>query len=192
MGIDVTLLSKPVKILSLYFFLFSIIIGGTTAITSCNSNNYGQADSSTSYQLMAYILGDHKITVKPSDANHLTHINYAFANVKPDGKVVLEQEYDSTNLARLTALKDYNPDLQILLSIGGWAWSDNFSDAALTDESRIRFAKTAVKIMIKYRLDGLDIDWEYPGQEGQDNVYRPEDKKNFTLLLKTVRRHLNQ
>lgn len=187
----VAFLSKQIKISSLCFIVFTII-SGVTAVTSCTSNNARKANSSTSYQLMAYILGDHKITTKSSDATHLTHINYAFANVKSNGKVVLEQKYDSTNLARLTSLKKYNPNLRILLSIGGWVWSDHFSDAALTKESRNRFARSAVKLLNKYQFDGLDIDWEYPGQEGQDNVFRPEDKHNFTLLLKTVRRHLDQ
>ncbi len=187
-----TFLSKPTQRLSFYFLLLTIIASVISAVLSCSSDINEQAANSNSYQLMGYVLGDHKITVKPSDANHLTHINYAFANVKPDGSVVLEQKYDSTNIARLTALRDYNSDLKILLSIGGWAWSDHFSDAALTEESRNRFAQSAVRLMKKYRLDGLDIDWEYPGQEGQDNVYRPEDKKNFTLLLKAVRHHLDQ
>jgi chitinase len=187
-----TFLFKPTKTLSFYFLLLTVITGGLSAVISCSSDRPEQPNNSNSYQLIGYILGDHKITVKPSDANHLTHINYAFANVKSDGSVVLEQKYDSTNLARLRALKDYNSDLKILLSIGGWAWSDHFSNAALTEESRNHFAQSAVRLMKKYRLDGLDIDWEYPGQEGQDNVYRPEDKKNFTLLLKTVRNYLDQ
>jgi chitinase len=186
-------LSGPIKTPNVYFFLFTItVIAGITAVTSCTSKHASKTDSSAPYQLIGYILGDQKMTVEPSDATYLTHINYAFANVKSNGKVVLEQEYDSTNLARLTALKDRNPNMKILLSIGGWSWSDHFSDAAFTEESRIRFAQSAFRLMTKYHLDGLDIDWEYPGQEGQDNVYRPADKKNFTLLLKTVRGYLDQ
>lgn len=169
--------------------IFIIITGSLTAVSSCTSKS---SEKSASYQLMGYLLGNHEISVTPSDATSLTHINYAFANVTADGKVVLQQEHDSTNLARLTALRDYNPDLKILLSVGGWAWSDHFSDAALTKESRTRFARSAVDLVAKHRLDGLDIDWEYPGQVGQDNTYRPVDKKHFTLLLKKVRTHLDQ
>jgi len=35
------------------------------------------------------------------------------------------------------------------------------------------------------------LNWEYPGQLGEDNVYRAEDKKNFTLLLAAVRKKLD-
>jgi chitinase len=147
-------------------------------------------ETSPEHTRIGYVHGT--VDVSAEDARRLTHINYAFANVTEEGRVVLEQERDSLNLARLRDLKSANPDLKIVLSIGGWAWSDYFSDAASTDSSRARFARTAVDLLAKHDLDGLDLDWEYPGQPGQDNVYRPEDKENFTRLLRTVRRHLEK
>jgi chitinase len=170
-----------------------LIATGILIFTHCTTpDKTTDSDKASANRLIGYVLGDQNLSVKQTDANLLTHINYAFANVTENGDVVLEHTYDSTNIARLTALRNHNPDLKILLSIGGWVWSDYFSNAALTEESRIRFARTAVGLMTKYRLDGLDIDWEYPGQPGEDNIYRPEDKKNFTLLLKTVREHLDR
>ncbi len=150
----------------------------------------GASEAPPEYKRIGYVHGT--VDVTPDEARQLTHVNYAFANVTEDGRVVLEQKQDSVNLAKLRALKSANPDLKILLAVGGWAWSDYFSNAALTDSSRARFARTAVNLLQKHNLDGLDIDWEYPGQPEQDNVYRPEDKKNFTLLLHTVRRHLDE
>lgn len=150
----------------------------------------GGSEVSPEYKRIGYVHGT--VDVSSEEARQLTHINYAFANVTEDGRVVLEREADSVNLARLRALKSENPDLEILLSIGGWVWSDYFSDAALTDSSRAQFARTAVDLLDKHNLDGLDLDWEYPGQPGEDNVYRTEDKKNFTRLLKTVRSSLDE
>lgn len=143
------------------------------------------------YRIIGYVHGPRGVTVQPQDAMRLTHINYAFANIR-DGAVVLDYESDPANLAQLVALKAYNPDLKILLSVGGWSWSDHFSDAALTPASRETFARTAVALMVEHNLDGLDIDWEYPGQPGEGNVYRPEDKENFTRLLQTLRAHLDR
>lgn len=125
------------------------------------------------------------------DAKKITHINYAFVNIK-DNKAWLENEAtDSVNFRQLNLLKRTNPDLKILISIGGWAWSDKFSDAVLTDATRKLFAKTSVDIVRQYKLDGVDIDWEYPGLPGEDNVYRPEDKQNYTLMFKALREELN-
>jgi chitinase len=84
-------------------------------------------------------------------------------------------------------LKQENPSLTVLVSVGGWLWSGNFSDMALTKESRKLFIDSVVEFVDRNRLDGLDIDWEYPGQVGAGNHFRPEDKQNYTLLLKELR-----
>jgi len=126
------------------------------------------------------------------DARKLTHINYAFVNVKDSMAWLTNMETDTINFRRLNLLKEDNPDLKILISIGGWSWSENFSDAVLKESSREKFARTSVEIVEKYDLDGVDIDWEYPGQKGQDNVFRPEDKQNYTLMFKAIREKLDE
>jgi chitinase len=101
-------------------------------------------------------------------------------------------ETDTINFRILNKLKDINPDLKILISIGGWSWSGNFSDAVLTHSSRKKFAKTSVDIVADHDLDGVDIDWEYPNQRGDNNVYRPEDKQNYTLMFEEIRKELDK
>lgn len=125
-------------------------------------------------------------------AEKLTHINYAFVDIKNNRAWLHNLQTDSTNFRNLNALKLRNPDLKILISIGGWTWSENFSDAVLTDTSRAAFAASAVEIVRQYQLDGIDIDWEYPGMKGEDNVFRPEDKENFTLMFKALREQLTE
>ncbi|SHK46601.1 glycoside hydrolase family 18 protein [Rhodothermus profundi] len=138
------------------------------------------------YRVVGYLYGPRMDSLAVLDLSGLTHVNYAFANVRPDGRVVLETAADSVRLRRLTELRGSDGP-QILLSIGGWAWSDYFSDAALTPASRRRFAASAGSLLVGFGLDGLDIDWEYPGQPGEGNVYRAADRENFTRLLATVR-----
>ena len=67
----------------------------------------------------------------------------------------------------------------------------NFSDAVLTDTSNRNFAQSSVDIVAKHDLDGVDIDWEYPGMIGDSNVFRPEDKQNYTILFKNLREQLD-
>lgn len=149
------------------------------------------------HNVVGYVAGYRNFDFSKIDAKKLTHINYAFANVI-NGKV----QFDTTNIDNtslktsdlkvLQALKKTNPDLKILVSVGGWTWSGNFSEVALTEKSRKIFAKSCADFIKKYTLDGIDIDWEYPNQSGAGNTHRPEDKTNFTLLLKEVRRALNE
>jgi chitinase len=128
--------------------------------------------------------------IESIDATKLTHIIYAFAKVRGDDNVVFEQPDVPATLERLRDLRRVNPNLKVILSIGGWG-AEWFSDAALSDASRCRFATSAVALMMQNGLDGLDIDWEYPGQRGAGNRFRAEDKRNFTLLLKAVRDELD-
>jgi chitinase len=142
--------------------------------------------------VVGYVFPQNKL-IQPGEiaAKKLTRINYAFANLQ-GGRIVNGFADDEKNLASLVALKQENPSLTVLVSVGGWLWSGNFSDMALSKKSRNTFIESAVEFVDHYRLDGLDIDWEYPGQRGAGNRFRPEDKQNYTLLLKELRARFNQ
>lgn len=111
----------------------------------------------------------------------------------------------SGNLNQLAELKKKNPKLRVLISLGGWSGSAYFSDAALTDASRKKLVSSCVDLWIKGNLpglttgvaagifDGVDLDWEWPGSDGNTgNVIRPEDKQNFTLLAAEFRAQLDK
>jgi chitinase len=121
----------------------------------------------------------------------MTRINYAFANIA-EGRIVPGAPADEENFKQLIALKRGNPALTVLVSVGGWTWSGNFSDAVLTAQSRTVFVNSAVDFLRRYELDGLDIDWEYPGMKGAGNRFRQEDGHNFTLALKQLRKAFNR
>jgi chitinase len=120
------------------------------------------------------------------DARKLTRINYAFADIK-GGRMVVSGPADAPNFAYLTGLKSANPALTVLVSVGGWLGSANFSDMALTADSRRVFEDSVIRFLTQYDLDGLDIDWEYPGLPGAGNPFRAKDKQNFTSLVKELR-----
>ncbi len=124
-------------------------------------------------------------------AEKITHLNYAFVDIRDNRAWLHREATDTVNLQNLQKLKQKNPALKIILSIGGWAWSHNFSDAALSDTSRYAFAQSAAALVQRFNADGIDIDWEYPGLAGAGNIYREADKENFTLMLKALREQLD-
>ncbi len=96
------------------------------------------------------------------------------------------------NYGQLINLKQANTNLKTIISVGGWTWSNRFSDVAATAATREVFANSAVDFLRKYQFDGIDLDWEYPVSGGLDgNSYRPADKQNHVLLLQAVRAKLN-
>jgi chitinase len=126
--------------------------------------------------------------LQPGEVNptKLTRINYAFSNIE-GGRMVLGGPADAQNLATLAAMRNVNPGLTVLVSVGGWLWSTNFSDMVLTAQSRRVFEDSVMEFLTQYDLDGLDIDWEYPGMPGAGHPFRPQDKQNFTALVKELR-----
>lgn len=142
--------------------------------------------------IVAYVFPQN-VVLQPGDiaARKLTRINFAFALIR-NGKISAEGPADTANLATLAGLKRDNPSLTVLVSVGGWLGSGGFSDMSLTPESRSVFIQSALVFIEKYQLDGLDIDWEYPGMIGAGNKFRPEDKQNYTLVLAELRKQFDQ
>lgn len=124
------------------------------------------------------------------DPTLLTQINYAFGHVNDtfDGVRI-------DNLPRLkdmVALKEQNPRLKVVLSIGGWG-SGNFSEMASVGRNRRSFCKDCARLCRELGLDGIDIDWEYPGDgEGAHISWSLNDKGNYTLLMRDLRRALGK
>lgn len=143
--------------------------------------------------IIGYVASWKGVDPEKIPAEKLTHLNYAFANVEngvvTSGKGLAER--DSLNFILLQQLKKRNPDLKILVSIGGWTWSKGFSDAVLTEESREKLTRSGIDFLIKHQLDGLDFDWEYPSWPGDNNPVRQEDRENFVAMLKSFREALD-
>jgi len=169
------------------FCLFLILFGLVISFFSCRKQVIPEPEESY-YHLVGYVAGWNNNPLSSIPAQKLTHINYAFLNLQ-DGKVVSSMENDSVNLVDLVNLKTINPSLKVLVSIGGATWSGDFSDAALTDSSRAVFSNSIINFIKQYKLDGVDIDWEFPGI---GDFSRSEDKENFTFLLQEIRFGLNQ
>ncbi|MFF4274336.1 glycoside hydrolase family 18 protein [Streptomyces sp. NPDC001536] len=159
--------------------------GNVNAAGECFTGNVpGEADAWADY-------------VRPLDAENSV-----------DGVADTDQQALAGNFNQLRELKAKHPDLKVLISLGGWSWSTHFSDAALTPASRKKFVASCIDLYIKGNLpvdgarggpgsaaglfDGVDLDWEWPGSPGDtDTVYRPEDKKNFTALVREFRTQLD-
>ncbi|KAK7397621.1 Chitinase 4 [Neonectria punicea] len=157
-----------------------------------------QTEDSKGTRMGVYARGYQPQNLRATD---LTQVLYAFLNLKADGEVHsgdtyadLEKHYpaDSWDEAGVNAygcvkqlylLKKQHRSLKVILSIGGWTWSNNFPSAAATVENRERFAKSAVKLMGDWGFDGVDVDWEYPADETESS--------NFILLLQAVREGLD-
>lgn len=118
-----------------------------------------------------------------------THLLYAFAAAHPDNAtlapiVTLKAASEREELQRyvdFNSLKRANPQLRTMLSVGGSIQANkDFVQVVSTADGRRKFAVNTVEYLRTWGFDGLDIDWEYPGDP-------PDTKRNFTLLLQELR-----
>ncbi|MBR7838576.1 glycoside hydrolase family 18 protein [Actinospica durhamensis] len=163
-----------------------------------------------------------KNLVSDGAASRLTEINYAFSSVSAAGLCTSGDSWadyqrpfsaseavngvadTSTqalagNFNQLKELKAEYPNLKIVMSIGGWSWSNQFSALASTAAGRQAFVNSCVDQYLNGNIpglapgaakgifDGLDIDWEYPNEPGNGNPYGPQDTADFTALMQTFR-----
>lgn len=138
------------------------------------------------YIVAGYVADSNLNDMTQEDIKKLTHLNVAFGHVLND-KIRTDH---MKNMGHLHEIKRVNPELNLLLSVGGWS-AGGFSEAAATEEGRTSMADSAVRALTDHPFDGIDLDWEYPcyGEAGIHSS--PDDKKNFTLLLKTMREALD-
>jgi chitinase len=115
----------------------------------------------------------------------LTHINYAFGRIDPNTFGITGF---SSNILSDVANYAHKNNVKILLSIGGWSGSEFFTKMTSSIVNMKAFVQSVVETVNYYELDGIDIDWEYPGREGYNN--NPDlanDTPNYLILLKKLR-----
>lgn len=122
------------------------------------------------------------------DANKMTHIIFCFGRL--NGNLFsVRSARDTVTIQKMVSMKSINPNLKVLLSLGGWGGCKTCSDVFATKQGRKDFVRSIKEFYDYFKVDGLDLDWEYPGIAGYPgHKFSPADKKNFTLLVKELRK----
>ena len=160
----------------------TLFLAGLAAAVLCWSactDNSGAPESEDTV-IGAYVAG---IGADLPDTRLVTHINFAFASVNETFDGI---DFNSDALRQIAGLKKHCPRLKVLLSIGGWT-SGRFSEMAADSLRRLSFARDCAQAVKEFRLDGIDMDWEYPTSSAAGISSSPDDTENFTLLMRDLR-----
>lgn len=151
-------------------------------------NTYAQQPAKRLNVIAYYSAGPEQVDNLP--AEKLSHIIFSFCHLTGN-KLTVDSRRDSTTITKLVNLKKRNPKLKVILSLGGWSGCPSCSDVFSTEAGRKEFAQSVLQLNQKYKSDGIDLDWEYPTIEGfPGHKYTPEDKPNFTALVRELRKVL--
>lgn len=170
-----------------FFWALPLVI----ILTSLLSRVSAQTNSSgNSLAVIAYCHG------APDDLDSypiekLTHIIYSFLHL--NGNELVAGVHDSLAITKLTGLKERNPGLKVILSLGGWGGCPTCSQVFSTEKGRKDFSISVKNLLEKFKADGLDLDWEYPAMESIPGfAYSAADKQNFTLLIRSLRQTIGE
>ncbi|KAL2186046.1 glycoside hydrolase family 18 protein [Thermothelomyces heterothallicus CBS 203.75] len=139
---------------------------------------------------LMYFTGQHPVAPPVEELRHVTHVAVAF--MSPG----LFNEPGRTEWPLFTTVDDvrakFPEKTKVLVAIGGWGDTIGFSVAALNDETRKTFAENVASMVAATGADGVDIDWEYPGGNGEDYKKVPNSAKAweigaYPLLLAELR-----
>ncbi|KAJ2777314.1 hypothetical protein H4R18_005215 [Coemansia javaensis] len=124
-----------------------------------------------------------------ADLSRYTHVTIAFAVPDEAGRLSMD--------SRDAVLHEWVPRLsgagaKVLVSAGGWAGSKHLSPIMKDAAKRAQMIDDMVAWMRDYSLDGWDVDFEYPGRQGNTcHPFDPADTANFLEFLRTLRRRLD-
>ncbi|GAA5836181.1 hypothetical protein JCM11251_007389 [Rhodosporidiobolus azoricus] len=116
-----------------------------------------------------------------------THLDYFVMTTTPDPAVISTAGISDAQIVDFVT-RAHAAGITTSYTVGGWTGSRYFSSHVATAAGRTTFARALVAVMTTYGFDGIDIDWEYPGVQGEgDNIVSPNDLSNFILFLQTLR-----
>ena len=135
------------------------------------------------------------------------HLMYAYAHFDSNYSLILTDANDTNFIKDITAYKLNNPNLKLLLSVGGHNFpSANFSDMASSQANRAAFIGSVKDFLQSKSFDGLDISWQYPCSYSRTIYIKescekvtlkhdqggtcPGDENNLLLLVKELRKAL--
>ncbi|KAM4625232.1 chitinase, acidic.1 [Polymixia lowei] len=124
-----------------------------------------------------------KFTSENIDPFLCTHVVYGLATINSFNQITPIEWNDKEQYETLNGLKNINPALKTLLSVGGTANGlSPFIAMVAKPETRLMFIKSAISFLRAHDFDGLNLAWEFPAQNGSPS----EDRERFTALVKEL------
>ncbi|MEP6948066.1 MAG: glycosyl hydrolase family 18 protein [Ginsengibacter sp.] len=156
-----------------------------TVVTAAAQKNTRAKD----FAVIAYYAG-RTTMIDSFEVEKLTHLIFSFCHLKGD-IISVNSARDSATILRMVALKKRNPQLKIIVSLGGWGGCQSCSSVFSTRHGRRIFARSVKQLGKYFGTDGIDMDWEYPVISGfPGHTYSLADKPNFTALILQLRKKL--
>ena len=113
------------------------------------------AQTKSSFRIVGYYCGT-TIPVDSFETEKLTHLIFCFGQLNGN-QFSIHSAADSATIKRMVELKSKNPDMKVMLSLGGWGGCATCSDVFGTEEGRKEFAQSVKKVSEYFKITGRRI-----------------------------------
>ena len=118
----------------------------------------------------------------------VTHLILFSLEVQPTGRLSAHDRLPRSELLSEARLATRAAGTKLLVCIGGNGRSAGFSAAVAKKERRANFVKGLMALVDVYELDGVDLNWEYPGYSfGSGYASDEAVRRDYAGLAKLVK-----
>lgn len=167
---------------------------GDPCLSNCGYATLPTCDGSQNTRKVGYYAGwaanrtCDPVKVSQLDLSDLTHVIYAFAGINEDNTIGFADSSDGDRLKELVTKAAGK--VKVSVAVGGWTFSegstkDRFSIMIGSSANRATFISSVKSFISSYKIDGIDIDFEYPA--AMERQAPPSDTPNLTLFFKELR-----
>ena len=143
--------------------------------------------SQNNIKVLSYYSGN-PASLDSFNINQMTHIIFCFGRLSGN-QFKVRTARDTAVIQKMVSLKSKNPQLKVIMSLGGWGGCQTCSDVFASRKGRRQFVQSVKELHEYFGTDGLDLDWEYPTVSGfAGHKFSLGDKKHFTKLVKKLRK----
>ena len=142
-------------------------------LAGIESVSFGQQPAipkqTTDFRVAGYLPNYRGDQIDELAMSRITDLILFSAEIQPDGSLDLKR-LSSMPWERIKRLKT-TYRVRLILCVGGWERSRGFSEMASDKKLRASFIRSAIDVCAAYRLDGVDLDWEHPKDEKEQQGY---------------------
>ena len=165
--------------------MLALMLGACNAMNSASNSTPAGSPSEKTHAARPIVLGYYpswECGLPPEKINYslFTHLCHSFIGANTSGTLQMQGNMPSRELTSLA----HRHSVKVLFSLGGMDSGEVFSAITRNPAIEDRYIKSIVDLMVEYSYDGVDIDWEFPKDAG--------DQEGFLRLAERFRAEMKR
>jgi hypothetical protein len=127
-------------------------------------------DTSVSFKKVAYWDGDDREYKDEANYHQLDYLIYGYLEVNADGSLVAFDDDEQEDFEDMISTAQ-SEGVDVFISIGGDQDDSNFNTIAASSSLTNSFVDNVIEFLEDYDLDGVDLNWQTPGDDDEGELF---------------------